>query len=289
MSETMLAALIGGLLTLLGGVLSAFISNWHNIFPKQRGANAGTPAPNKTKKRRNPDKRLRFIPTALTLLVGVAATSLYLTRSGPAPPTSSGSVPPPTPLHSPKPLPHILLREDFDDAANRWVLVSSPERRYEIRRGGYHLRSNTGEASVSVIQVGGLSDHDFQIDARVRKLAGRDDYFFGLVWGHSDDSNFSNLAITGSGNAAVTSKRNGAFIDFANQRYFREEVNKGNSVNDLRIERRSGTMLFFVNNYRVEHEMDEQSVVESLRGHGVGFVMYNDVDLEIDYLIVSRP
>jgi hypothetical protein len=176
----------------------------------------------------------------------------------------------------------VLLSEDFRDNRNLWPEVSDAYRRFSLSDGRYTMSSKTDEGHIASIPVDINQESDFQIRCRVTKRSGDDGFGFGLVWGKRDDNNFLDFAIRGRGSILIASRQNGQFEDHVDVKLLNEHVLPGNMTNRLVVRKEGQRIRFFVNGYQV-HEMPPRSFF----GNGVGFMIFNNLNVDFDDLVVT--
>lgn len=195
-------------------------------------------------------------------------------------PSPSGPVIPPAP-----PRPVIVLKEDFADNRNGWQTYSTETgQRADIKEGYYDIEPGVNPYGFfTTIPIALNPNRDFEIACEIQKISGPGNFYFGLVWGYKDSNNFFNIGIISLGGLALTKKVNGVFQDYLDtQRPWSEAVYKGNSTNTLRIKKKGYDLEFFVNEHFV-HRMP----FEPFFGPGIGFVIYNDIHISVDSLVVT--
>lgn len=227
---------------------------------------------------------------ALPILVLVASAAAFWGLSAPirrdTPPGVSTDLVPRDPVQDapsdPPDFGTVLLSEDFRDNRNSWREVSNSHRRFDLSDGHYTMSSETADGQIATIPVNINQESDFQIRCRVTKRSGEDGFGFGLVWGKKDDNNFLDFAIRGQGSILIATRQNGQFEDHVDVALLNQHVRRGNATNRLVVRKEGQRIRFFVNGYQV-HEMPPQPFF----GDGVGFMVFNSLNVDFDDLVVT--
>ncbi|HEV7505033.1 MAG TPA: CHAT domain-containing protein [Thermoanaerobaculia bacterium] len=176
-----------------------------------------------------------------------------------------------------------VFKEYFADNRNHWpIYTDEAGRRVEVKGGHYDIYPGLNASGFfATIPLKINPDKDFEINCQIQKIDGPDNFFFGLVWGYKDSNNFFNIDITGAGGLAITRKANGSFYDYLDPRRY-ESVNTGNSTNTLSVRKKGNDLKLFVNGYLV-HGMP----FEPFFGSDIGFNIYDDVHVIVDYIVMT--
>ncbi len=165
--------------------------------------------------------------------------------------------------------------DDFVDNRNNW-----PERTdiAFLKDGEYHIYDQNAAHAFWSTTAGRFGDA--VIEARIRKVEGADDMAYGVVFRAQDLSNFYNFVLIGDGRYAVGKRKAGQweFVIFPKAS---EAVNKGNSVNILRVVCTGASFEFYVNGQKVDSAQDD-----FLSEGYVGFHADEDVHLAADNVVV---
>ena len=287
------------------GDSSAGPASKSSVTPRKGGSSASRPASTGTDEgSKFPLPILAAVATVVVLAAGAAWYSMSGGSPGSAPApeaqpkTPSADVAPtgpstgrpdPPPLGAAEGAPvdtpdfgTVLLNDDFRDNGNRWLVASDTHRRFNVSGGRYTMSSATADGYTSSIPIEIGQGSDFQIRCRVTRSSGVDNFFFGLIWGKRDEENFFDFAITGQGNVAVARKQDGRFFDYIDPALINRHVRRGNSTNLLVLRKEGPRIRFYVNGHQV-HDMS----AEPFFGNGVGFMIYNNLEIDFDDLVVT--
>ena len=95
-----------------------------------------------------------------------------------------------------------IFQDDFSTNRNMWLEGENGEYKFKVSEGKYMLQSKAGGNWTSTRTISFSTDKDFEISARIKKTAGTNDYYFGLILGYDPSSKDHYFAgITGQGKA----------------------------------------------------------------------------------------
>lgn len=174
--------------------------------------------------------------------------------------------------------------EDFNNNNNRWGIKNSPGIvNFSIKNSTLvfdHLKEKGGYETSMIKAIN--TDKDFTIETKIDKISGPQDKAFGLMWGKGKSKNFEFLI---SGNGYYQINRFDGKTQSIVKWTATGEIRQGNgSTNILRVEKRNGHYYFYVNNQYIN-----EIPYENFYGDRMGFVVYGNQKLVIDYLKVSKP
>jgi hypothetical protein len=172
--------------------------------------------------------------------------------------------------------------EQFTDNSNDWSITDNDKTHFRIKNGKYYLRHKRTSKGWNVHQQHIIdTNKDFEIETKIDKISGVTDYGYGFIFGKKGNSGFR-FYITSSGYYKVARGVDG-----------KEEVikkwtttnfaNTGNmKSNVLKVKKQNGYYKFYINdNYVFQTEFEE------FFGNNMGYVLYNDQEIAIDYLRVK--
>ena len=143
-----------------------------------------------------------------------------------------------------------------------------------------HQQTVKGWQTIIPIEIDQFKD--FEIEVLLNKVSGVQDYGYGLVWGAQNVNNKFAFLISGDGHWKVLKLTDGDkenIVEWTKSSY----INKGDySTNKLTVRKRSSTLYFYVNESFVK-----EIPYQAFYGGKVGFHIYNQIKIAIDWLSVS--
>ncbi len=142
-----------------------------------------------------------------------------------------------------------LFFENFQSYTNRNSIraVNDGSSVGEYHYGYFELKSTSSEF------IGQLADpkkeidqkRDFEIEASIMFVSGKDNNSNGIIWGHKDNNNKYDFGFSGNGQFSIGKRDNGSFI-FLKNWTISSVINK-NDYNKLTIRKVNSTYYFFIN------------------------------------------
>lgn len=178
----------------------------------------------------------------------------------------------------------VIFYDDFIDNRNNWATEGTETRsNLSISNGVYYFEHLRDERSWITSNVIDISEYkDFEIETSIKKISGINNNGFGLVWGRADSQNQFDFYISGNGSYKVNKSESGDRHEITSWTKS-STINKGNgATNKLTIRKIEDKIKFYINdNYLIE------KTFHSFFGNRIGFVIYRDQRIGIDYLSVS--
>lgn len=177
--------------------------------------------------------------------------------------------------------PGDLFIDNFDDNGNSWAVGDENEYSLEIDKGWMTFRHKRSEGSYLVWNWSLLDGgYPFSIETKMKHTAGVDDYGYGLTWGLKDADNFNTFNLTNNGYYRICRMKDGEWYEYVGwtESY---QVNSYGLPNVLKIVKDENKVFFYINGNNV-HVMNYDGVF----GDGVGFVIWKNQTIDIDYLNV---
>lgn len=176
-----------------------------------------------------------------------------------------------------------VFYDDFNDNNNDWSLGDDNTRTFSIRNGKFYFNHKLEDYSYINSQYVNLDESkDFAIEAQFNKISGVQNNGFGLVWGRENSQNQYDFTVTGNGYFEVMKIKNGEFEEL--QGWTKSSyINQGNgATNKLTVKKLGNQLKFYINDYYVT-----ATNYGAAFGNYLGFVVYDQQEVSIDYLDVS--
>jgi hypothetical protein len=179
----------------------------------------------------------------------------------------------------------MIFKEDFDRNANNWLAKETDGFSMKIEGGKYSITSKKGGMWYSTIPVLFDRSMDCEISATIRKVAGTDRYYFGMMMGFDPDSSKRWLfaGITGQGNAVFARKSGDTSADLIGGEIYRE-VRTGNAENKISVIKTGPLFKLYIND-----QLIGTTSGESLAGPYFGLCVWSGTEylsIDIDELTI---
>ena len=177
----------------------------------------------------------------------------------------------------------VIFVDNFNDNnPNEWISRDDKDTRFRLFNGKYyieHKRKTKGWSSNISKEFD--SSKEFEIVTKIHKIKGVTNNAYGLIWGQKDNNSFR-FYITATGYYKIV-----RIVDGKEQVILKwkksSTINKGNGVsNILKIKKESDYYKFYINDRYVD-KID----FEPFYGHRIGYVVYNEQEIAIDYLKIN--
>jgi hypothetical protein len=182
----------------------------------------------------------------------------------------------------------IIFRDQFSSNDHSWLEGENSEYKFRISDGVYTLQAKSGGYWLSTIPITFDTNKDFEISARIRKVRGTDEFYFGLVLGYSMSTNYHHFAgITGLGNIVFADKGPDGkdLIGGSITNSYNDAVNKKNASNLIVVQKRNNMIRLFVN-----YKLVGETRYQTMNGNSFGFEMWSgkeNLTLEVDELKIA--
>lgn len=177
---------------------------------------------------------------------------------------------------------NVVLAEDFNNNTNNWTDSENENYRFKIENGTFRLnhKRNTSGYITSIDKYINNSKN-FEIETKIKKVNGVNNYPFGLLWGGNNENDFR-FYISSSGYYTLV-----RIVDNKEQVIKKwtksTTINKNNGdSNILKIKKEGNSYSFYINNTYVD-----KTDFENFYGNQIGFVVYNRQEISVDYLKVN--
>lgn len=179
----------------------------------------------------------------------------------------------------------IVFEDDFSDNSNDWSDSDTEECTFQIQNGSYIFHHKREEGAWLTWQEMGIDQtRDFHIQATITKVSGVDNYGYGLVWGLEDVNSYYQFVISGNGYYRYAKEEQEEWTDII-EWTTAEAVQQGdNATNILSIRKQGEMYTLSVNDQNIA-----EVAFEPFFGENVGFVVYRNMKLAIDHLVVTQP
>ena len=172
--------------------------------------------------------------------------------------------------------------DQFDNNSNEWFTGKDDKKDFSIRNGKYYLNHKRNEKGWATYDNHYIdASKDFEIETKLDKISGVNNYGYGLIFGKKGDNDYR-FYISSSGYykvARMIDNKEQVLKKWTTSTY----VNSGNSKsNTIKVKKEGNYYKFYVNDHNV-YQMD----YEAFYGNELGFVVYNNVEVAVDYLRVK--
>jgi outer membrane protein OmpA-like peptidoglycan-associated protein len=179
----------------------------------------------------------------------------------------------------------VLVNEEFNDNSFGWYENNGENIKCEVKNGTYLIKNKT-ESSRWIYQ--GLSDlapdtEDFTIEIKLKQSSGEKGYGFGILFSmYSDNSSYQKFLITSNKDYKLDhfySEKSHIMVDYKKT----EAINEGYNYNVLKVVKTANIVAYFIND-----ELVYKTGKFSYYGSRIAFFLGNKMELEIDYLKVTK-
>ena len=172
--------------------------------------------------------------------------------------------------------------DQFTNNTNDWFEKNDEIKNFKIKNGKYYLKHKRNEKGWATYNEHYIdTSKDFEIETKIDKISGVNNYGYGLIFGKTDGKDYR-FYISSSGYYKIA-----RMIDNKEQIIKKwtttSEVNTGNQKsNILKIKKENDYYKFYINNKFIT-----QIDFEKFYGDQLGYVVYNNVEIAVDYLRVK--
>ncbi len=172
--------------------------------------------------------------------------------------------------------------DQFTNNTNGWYTGSDEKRDFSIKNGKYYLKHKRNQKGWSAYQEQPIdTNRDFEIETKIDKISGINNYGYGLIFGKKGDSDFR-FYISSNGYykvARMVNNNEQVIKKWTTTSY----VNTGNKKsNVLKVKKEKDYYKFYINGNYVY-----QTDFENFYGNDLGFVVYNNQEVAVDYVRVK--
>ena len=175
----------------------------------------------------------------------------------------------------------VLLAERFDNNDTGWKQQQTSWIRGGVEDGVFRITTQVNLQQTVVRNVELPAEGDFDIECTVETRRGNPEWPFGLVWGYRNPANFFEYVIWMDGRLRMT--RN-ASLDTESlvAETVSADLHTGFATNALKLSRRGDRVRFYVNGAQ-----QGEVALRGPIGPSVGFVVWNEIDVSFDDLVVT--
>ena len=172
--------------------------------------------------------------------------------------------------------------DQFSSNTNQWSTTSDEKRAFSIKNGKYYLKHKRNEKGWATYHTKYIdTSRDFEIETKIDKISGVTNYGYGLIWGRKGTSDFR-FYISSGGYYKISrmvDNKEQVIKNWITTSY----VNTGNlKSNTLKVKKENDHYKFYINgNYITQIDY------EAFYGNDLGFVLYNNQEIAVDYLRVK--
>jgi hypothetical protein len=171
-----------------------------------------------------------------------------------------------------------IFSDNFDDNRNEWKIVNENNFERSIKNGALYLKSTTDKAKL-LFKTAEFSEYrDWQIEASIKYLSGKDLGAHALIWGRGDDVDYG-LYFTASGSWKISRYKDG-YKDYND--YTDEPSMNKDGYNKYTIRKAGNSYIFFINGNKV-YEMP----YEAISGYQFGFQVNSYSEIAVDYVNID--
>jgi hypothetical protein len=178
-----------------------------------------------------------------------------------------------------------IFQDGFSTNSNKWLEGENGSYKFKVSEGKYLLQAKAGGYWISTRPISFRTDQDFEISARIKKTAGTNGFYFGLVLGYDPSTTHHHFAgITGQGNVVFANKGTAPADLIPGNIY--DVVNKGDASNLITIKKSRNVIRMYINTQYVG-----EANYQSLYGNYFGFQLWagnENLTLEVDDLPLNQ-
>ena len=178
--------------------------------------------------------------------------------------------------------PTVLLRETFDENDGGWKEQRTTWIRSAVQDGAFRISTQVQLQQYVVRNVEIPATGDFDIQCTVETRRGNPEWPVGLIWGYRNPANFFDSVIWMDGRFRIN--RNGSLgTESLVDETETPDINTGFATNELKLSRRGDRLEFSINGT----PQVDLPFTEAI-GPSVGFVIWNEIEVLFDDLVVTR-
>lgn len=174
----------------------------------------------------------------------------------------------------------LLFSDNFDSSnPNQWTERNDQDTHFRLSNGKYYIKHKRKDKGWSTnINKYFDSSQDFEMVTKIDKVSGVTNNAYGLMWGLEGGNSFR-FYIASSGYYKIVRTINSkeeVIVKWTKS----SAVNQNNGAsNILKVRKEDNYYKFYINNRYVT-----KTDFESFHGNRIGYVVYNDQEIAVDYL-----
>ncbi len=178
----------------------------------------------------------------------------------------------------------LLFSDNFDSSnPNQWTERNDENTRFRLSNGKYYVQHKRKDKGWSTnISKYFDSTKDFEIETKIDKISGVTNNAYGLMWGLEGGNSFR-FYIASTGYYKIVRTVNGKeelIVKWTKS----STVNQNNGAsNILKIRKEGDSYKYYINNRYIT-----KTDFEPFYGDRIGYVVYNDQEIAVDYLKIYR-
>jgi len=172
--------------------------------------------------------------------------------------------------------------DQFTSNSNSWFTANDEKKAFSVKNGKYYLKHKRNEKGwSSYIDKYIDTNKDFEIESKIDKISGIDNYGYGLIFGKKGDDDFR-FYISSNGYYKVA-RTVGGKEQVIKKWTSTSFVNTGNlKSNVLKLKKENNYYKFYINGDYVF-----QTEFEDFYGNDMGYVVFNNQEIAVDYVRVK--
>lgn len=178
----------------------------------------------------------------------------------------------------------IYYFDDFDGNTTYWNEFSNSDASAKISNGFFMIQNkkiNTTYRFWRNIYIN--ENSDFTVTARIKQIAGPDNYGYGIIWNSYGWQNSFNFEISSNQFYRIYYYKNSVKNDLIEWTSDTVNINKLSKFNILKIEKKDDELYFFINDFEVYN----CKYITSF-GPNAGFVLGQNITSMVDYMEIKE-
>lgn len=177
----------------------------------------------------------------------------------------------------------IVFSDKFDDNLNGWTTNGDHKTISRIEEGHYFLENKKKhEATFSCLPITITNRHDFIIESKIIKIAGKGECSYGITWGADPDKKNASFIIIFEDYILYGIRKNNEWETLINWQRS-TFVNRNPSENKIAVRRFKNELEVFVNEHRLLAISENR-----LYGNNFGFILFGDILVKADFFLVTE-
>ena len=177
-----------------------------------------------------------------------------------------------------------IFKDDFNDNSQNWSEKKDDVISCNVKNGTYQLEHKSSSGAHLFFRELELlnGDDDFEIEVKLRQVSGVENHGYGFVFGMEDVRNYHGFIISSNRQYSVYAFNNNDYIEWK-EWSDNSMIKPLGEYNTLNLQKRKGRYLFSINGSLVC-----STVPKTFLGNKIGFVLNNQMAVEVDYIRVDQ-